>query len=103
MAVFSDKGVILRIESLSQRGHASFIAASLFLIEQLAHAVPDLNHGNQTLPGSLALCGNRFIAAVAKVAGGLENDFSASGFEAECPHFQRLEVGGVNKLPVQRL
>ena len=87
MAVFSDKGVILRIEPLSQRGHAPFIAAPLFLIEQLAHAVPDLDHGNQTLPGSLALCGNRFIAAVAKVAGGLENDFFCFGVRGRMPPF----------------
>lgn len=101
MPVFFDKGVVLRVEPLAQVRHTTFTSFAFFLIEQLTQGIPELNHGSQAQSGGFIFYGDGFITSVAELPGSLEDDFSALRFNAECAHFQGLEVVGSQEVMIE--
>ena len=101
MAIFSDKGIILRVEPLAQRRHPAFIGVGgFFFVEQFAQGVPDLNYGNQAQTGRFILDRENVVIAFTECGGGLEDNLPALRLDAQGVRFQGLEIRAADEVGV---
>ena len=102
MTVASGKGVILAVQLPAQNVHPALFAIGFFRIYQFAQGIPDVDHGNQALPGRVVFDRGKVVSPAAEFASGFEDNFAALGFDAQRSHFQGLKVRRADELLVER-
>lgn len=95
------KIVILHIELPPCTFNHFFFSITFFQIEEVAQAVPNLNHGDETLPGRIGFDRQRLIDSIPKAPGHLEDNFAALRLHTERAHLQRLEVVGSDEIFIE--
>ena len=100
MSVLFDESVILTVETATKNRHPVFVAVALFLIEQFAQCVPDLNHARQTQAGAFVFDRQNVVIAFAKGGGHLEDNLPALRFHAQRAGLQSLEIFATDEVGV---